>query len=68
MHTSDEHTSDEPGRTGGLTTVSGAGMGVGVGAALTAATGDGTWIGAFAALGAFTALALPVIGRWCPGR
>ncbi len=41
----------------------GAGMGVGVGAALTAATGDGWWIGAFAGLGAVVAMTLTALGN-----
>lgn len=51
---------------GPLSPVAGAGMGIGVGAALTAATGDGWWIGAFAGLGAAVALALSAFGcqRW----
>jgi hypothetical protein len=38
-------------------------MGVGVGAALTAATGDGWWIGGFAGFGAFVALAISALHR-----
>lgn len=41
--------------------VGGAAMGVGVGAALTAATGDGWWIGAFAGFGAVVALGLSAL-------
>ena len=41
-------------------------MGVGVGAALTAATGDGWWIGAFAGFGAVVALALSTLERRWP--
>ena len=49
-----------------LNPVSGAAMGVGVGAALTAATGDGWWIGAFAGFGAVVALALSALERRWP--
>ena len=51
---------------GTLNPVTGAAMGVGVGAALTAATGDGWWIGAFAGFGAAVALALSALGRRHP--
>jgi hypothetical protein len=48
-----------------LNPVSGAAMGVGVGAALTAATGDGWWIGGFAGFGATVALTLSALeSRW----
>ncbi len=49
-----------------LDPVSGAAMGVGVGAALTAATGDGWWVGAFAGFGAAVALALSALERHWP--
>ncbi len=40
------------------TMISGAIMGTGAGAALTAATGEGWWIGAFAAFGCVVAVAM----------
>lgn len=47
----------------GLSTGAGAAMGVGVGAALTAATGDGWWIGAFAGFGALVAITINGLHR-----
>ncbi len=57
--------SDQP-RKEKLSPVAGAAMGVGVGAALTAVTGDGWWIGAFAGFGAAVALALTALGCRTP--
>jgi len=57
--------SDQPNKWD-LNPVSGAAMGVGVGAALTAATGEGWWIGAFAGFGAVVALALSALERRWP--
>jgi hypothetical protein len=49
----------------GLHPVTGGAMGVGVGTALTAATGDGWWIGAFAGFGTVVALTLSALERRC---
>ena len=58
MQTNNESTRGHEPAQAGLNPVAGAGMGLGVGAALTAATGDGLWIGAFAGFGAAVALFL----------
>ena len=46
-----------------LTPTSGAAMGMGAGAVLAAATGDGTWIGLSAGFGAVVALLLNALCR-----
>lgn len=61
--TTEDH-NEQPGPASPRTVVSpgaGAGMGVGLGAALTAATGDGWWIGVFAAFGAAVALTISAL-------
>lgn len=58
MTTHSKKANDATPRTRPLSTSAGAAMGVGVGAALTAATGDGWWIGVFAGFGALVAVTL----------
>lgn len=63
MTTDDDNRRGPASRTTVLSPGAGAGMGVGVGAALTAATGDGWWIAAFAGLGAAVAVTLTAVGN-----
>lgn len=61
-----KHDNKQPGPASNRAVLSpgaGAGMGVGVGAALTAATGDGWWIGVFAAFGATVALTMSALSN-----